>query len=338
MNQVRIGIIGAGRISHVMSAAHAQVPESKLQGVFDVARGASERLADKFGIPLIFESYEEMLASDEIDAVLVCTPTFLHEQIVIDAANAGKHVFCQKPMALTVEQCERMNDAARRNGVILQVGFMIRFTPPFVEVKERLDSGEIGDIIAIRSAVFGWEPTGDWFYDPNRGGGLLIDTIIHTFDLFRWYAGDAATVYADGGAYVFEGARRHGTPDNIMCALKFKNGAMGSIYGSWSSGYGDKTLEIYGTKGSFFIDLMEAQGGRAFIKKSADGSAGGGGAEGWSNLGVLWKFGYQQEARQFTYSILGKTEPSATGTDAVAAQKLAMAADASIRSSRIVEL
>ncbi|MCD9026142.1 Gfo/Idh/MocA family protein [Cohnella silvisoli] len=331
MNQIRIGIIGAGRISHVMAQAHSQVPETKLHGVFDVVRASSEFLARKFDIPHVFDSYEAMLASEEIDAVLVCTPTFLHEQIVIDAANAGKHIFCQKPMALTLEQCERMNEAATHNGVILQVGFMIRFTPPFVEVKERLDSGEIGDVIAIRSAVFGWEPTADWFYDPAQGGGILIDTIIHTFDLYRWYAGEVETIYADGGAYVFEGARKHGTPDNIMCSLKFKNGAMGSIYGSWSSGYGDKTLEIYGTKGSFFIDLMEAQGGRAFIKKNNENPSP---AEGWNNLGVLWKFGYQQEARHFTHSILGRVEPSATGTDAVEAQKLAMLADRSMRSSQ----
>ncbi|RKP48928.1 gfo/Idh/MocA family oxidoreductase [Cohnella endophytica] len=331
MNQVRIGVIGAGRISHVMAQAHSHVPESKLQGVFDVVRASSEHLASKYDIPHVFDSYEAMLASEEIDAVLVCTPTFLHEQIVIDAANAGKHIFCQKPMALTLEQCERMNEAATRNGVILQVGFMIRFTPPFVEVKERLDSGEIGDIIAIRSAVFGWEPTADWFYDPTQGGGILIDTIIHTFDLYRWYAGEVETIYADGGAYVFEGARKHGTPDNIMCSLKFKNGAMGSIYGSWSSGYGDKTLEIYGTKGSFFIDLMEAQGGRAFIKKNNENPSS---AEGWNNLGVLWKFGYQQEARHFTHSILGRVGPSATGSDAVEAQKLAVLADRSMRSSQ----
>ncbi|MCK9858659.1 Gfo/Idh/MocA family oxidoreductase [Paenibacillus sp. ATY16] len=337
MNQVRIGIIGAGRISHVMSKAHSEVPESRLHGVFDIVRSSAEKLAKQYNIPNIYDSYQEMLASSEIDAVLVCTPTFLHEQIVIDAVNAGKHVFCQKPMALTVEQCERMNAAAQENGVILQVGFMIRYTPPFVEVKERIDTGEIGDIIAIRSAVFGWEPTGEWFYDPQQGGGLLVDTIIHTFDLYRWYAGEVSSIYADGGAYVFEGARKYGTADNIMCSLKFANGAMGSIYGSWSSGYGDKTLEIYGTKGSFFIDLMEAQGGRAFIKKDRESTLPSP-TEGWNNLGVLWKFGYQQEARQFTYSILGKVPPQATGTDAVAAQKLALLADQSIRTSSVVHM
>lgn len=334
MNQVRIGVIGAGRISHVMAAAHAQVPESKLHGVFDVVAGSAAGLAAKFDIPNVYDSYQAMLADGDIDAVLVCTPTFLHEQIVVDAANAGKHVFCQKPMALTVEQCERMQEAAVRNNVILQIGFMIRFTPPFVEVKERIDGGEIGDIIAIRSAVFGWEPTADWFYDPGKGGGILIDTIIHTFDLYRWYAGEVESVYADGGAFVFEGAKRFGTPDNIMCSLKFKNGAMGSIYGSWSSGYGDKTLEIYGTKGSFFIDLMEAQGGRAFIKKNKEAPSS---QEGWNNLGVLWKFGYQQEARHFTHSILGRVPPQATGADAVAAQKLAMLADLSIRTSEVLK-
>ena len=134
MEKIGIGIIGAGRISHVMSPAYAKLGQARLAAVADVVPGAAEKLAGKFDIPLTFERYEELLARPEVDAVLICTPTFLHEEIAIAAAKARKHIFCQKPMALTVEACEAIDRAARDAGVVLQAGFMVRFTPPFADV------------------------------------------------------------------------------------------------------------------------------------------------------------------------------------------------------------
>jgi myo-inositol 2-dehydrogenase / D-chiro-inositol 1-dehydrogenase len=335
MEQVRIGVIGAGRIAHIMSNAYREVTEAKLVAVADIVRAASERLAARSEIPVIHENYLDLLASDGVDAVLVCVPTHLHEEVVLAAAQAGKHIFCQKPMALTVEQCVRMTEAAKAKDLILQVGFMLRFTPPFVEVKESIESGEIGDLIAIRSAVFGWLPNDEWFYDPQRGGGVLIDTIIHSFDLFHWYAGDVDTIFACGGAYVLDGAKKYNTPDNVMCSFRFKNKAIGSLYGTWTSGYGDKTLEVYGTNGSIFIDLMTKQGGKIFIKSRLSEQSR---PNGWSNLGVLWRYGYQGEAKQFVSCILGRSPPRATGRDAIEAQKLAILADRSIRTGELVRV
>jgi myo-inositol 2-dehydrogenase/D-chiro-inositol 1-dehydrogenase len=335
MEQVRIGIIGAGRIAQVMSAAYSQIRESRLLAVTDIFRSAAERLAARFNIPIIHDDYRELLASKEVDAVLVCVPTQWHEEVTLAGVEAGKHIFCQKPMALTVEQCERMTQAAEAKGLVLQVGFMLRFTPPFAEVKQRLDDGEIGTLIAIRSAVFGWEPTDEWFYDPDRGGGVLIDTIIHTFDLYRWYAGEVRTIYAMGNAYVLEGAKKYQTPDNVMCSFRFQSGAMGELYGTWTSGYGDKTLELYGTGGSIFVDLMNKQGGQIFVKSRLPDRAS---PEGWSNLGLLWKYGYQAEAKQFVSCILGESTPRATGRDGIEAQKLALLANQSLRSGLPIEL
>ena len=335
MEQVRIGIIGAGRIAHIMSAAYSQIRECRLLAVNDIVRSAAERLGARFNIPLVYDDYRELLNSAEVDAVLVCVPTQLHEEVTLAAAQAGKHIFCQKPMALTVVQCERMTQAAKSSGVVLQVGFMLRFTPPFGEVKQRLDSGEIGTLIAIRSAVFGWEPTGEWFYDPARGGGVLIDTIIHTFDLYRWYAGEVSSIFAIGGAYVLDGAKKYQTPDNVMCSFRFKNGAIGELYGSWTSGYGDKTLEIYGTRGSILVDLMNKQGGHVFIKSRLNDRSS---PEGWSNLGVLWKYGYQAEAKQFISCILGDAPAQATGRDGIEAQKLALLANQSLHRGVPIEL
>ena len=335
MGRLGIGIIGAGRIAHVMSAAYAKIGQARLAAIADVVPAAAKSLAEKFCIPLIFGRYEDLLACREVEAVLICAPTFLHEEIALAAAKAHKHIFCQKPMALTVQSCEAIDAAARDAGVVLQAGFMVRFTPPFAEVKEAIASGEIGSLIAMRSSVFGWEPSAEWFYDPLKGGGVLIDTIIHTFDLFRWYAGEVELLFASGGAYVLEGAKRFGTPDNIMCTMRFRSGAMGDIFGSWTTGFGDKTLEVYGTHGSIFVDLVGKQGGSIHLKKR---SLGGTRPEGWSNLGILWKYGYQGEAEHFVNTILGKAEPQATGRDAIEAQRLAILADQSIRTGQLVRI
>jgi myo-inositol 2-dehydrogenase/D-chiro-inositol 1-dehydrogenase len=332
---VRIGIIGAGRIADVMAGAYAEVEGAQLSAVADINATAAQRFADKYDIKRRFQDYNELLALADLDAVLICLPTFLHREASIAACRAGKHIFCQKPLGLTVDDCEAIGAAVMEAQVILQVGFMIRFTPPFREVKEILSSGEIGELIALRSSVFGWEPSDEWFYDPARGGGVLIDTIIHTFDLFRWYGGEVTTLFASGGAYVLAGAKKYGTPDNIMCSLRFENGAMGDIYGSWTSGYGDKTLEVYGTNGSVQVDLVGKQGGHVFLKKdsTAEGRVGG-----WRNLGLLWKFGYQREARHFVDTVRGRCLSEATIVDAIAAQRLAVLADECIRSGELVKI
>ena len=335
MKRVRIGIIGAGRIANVMAGAYEKVSEAELAAVADVVPRVAQDFAVKFGISAVFEDYAKLLAKEDVDAVVICAPTFLHEEMAIAAAKAGKHIFCQKPMALTVESCESITAAAEKADVLLQTGFMLRFTPPFVDVKQAITGGEIGDLIAIRSSVFGWEPSADWFYDPKKGGGVLIDTIIHTLDLFRWYAGEVETLFASGGAYVLEGARRHGTPDNIMCSFRFRSGAMGDLYGSWTTGFGDKTLEVYGTHGSIFVDLVGKQGGHIFIRKRNNERSR---PEGWNNLGILWKFGYLAEAQHFINTVLGKASPEATGQDAIEAQRLAVLAGQSIRTGELVRV
>lgn len=327
MEKVRIGVIGAGRIAHVMCAAYEDIGEAELVAVMDTVPSAAEALKDRFGLKRSYGNVDDLLADKEVDAVLVCAPTQLHAQIVIKAAAAGKHIFCQKPMALSVADCDTMNAAVDAAGVVMQIGFMLRFTPPFGEVKKRIEQGEIGEIIGITSSLFGWVPSADWFYDPARGGGVLVDTMSHQFDLFRWYAGDFSSIYASGGAYVLDGAREFGTPDNVMASFRFESGAMGNLYGSWTSGYGDLTVQVFGTEGSIFVDLMEKQGGQVYSR-----GRGATPATGWNNLGILWKYGYEGEAKQFVKSVLGRVAPSPTGADARETMRMLFLAQRSISS------
>ena len=138
MKEVRIGIIGAGRIAEVMAAAYSLIAEVRLVAVADIVVSAADRMAQRFSIKQVFQDYGDLLAQAEANAVLICAPTFLHKEMALASVQAGKHVFCQKPLALTVADCECVSQAAEEAGVILQTGFMLRFTPPFREVKEIL--------------------------------------------------------------------------------------------------------------------------------------------------------------------------------------------------------
>ena len=332
---IRLGVIGAGRIAHVMCDAYAEIAQAKLIAVTDVNRTSAEAVKAKYGMERVHATHEELLADKDVDAVVICSPTPTHAAMTIAAAEAGKHIFCQKPMALTVEDCDAMIAAVEKAGVTLQIGFMLRFTPPFSEAKKWIDQGEIGDVIGLTSSLFGWVPSADWFYDPKIGGGVLIDTLSHTFDLFRWYNGDFESVYASGGAFVLEGAKRFGTPDNVMAHFRFRNGTMGNLYGSWTSGYGDLTVHVFGTNGTIAIDLMEKQGGHLYVRNKRGGSTW---PQGWSNFGILWKYGYQGEARHFIATLLGKAEAMPTGWDGREAIRALLLADKSMRAGEIVKI
>ena len=113
---------------------------------------------------------------------------------------------------------------------------MLRFTPPLPDLQKRIASGELGDAIAARAAVFGWEPSNDWFYDPKHGGGVILDTLVHFGDLVLWLFGPAAQVYTQGGAYVLDGARRYNSPDNATVTVTHTSGVVSSMYVSWTTG------------------------------------------------------------------------------------------------------
>src|SRR5207245_1815271 len=154
----------------------------------------ADELARDFGLEVVAD-YGEMLAREDIDAVLIATPNWLHAEMTREALAAGKHVFCQKPMALTIDEADRVVEAAKASAGVLQFGFMLRFTPPFPEIKRMIESGAIGEVIATRAAVFGWEPSADWFYDKAMGGGVILDTMIRFADLVWAYSYNAEQQY-----------------------------------------------------------------------------------------------------------------------------------------------
>ncbi len=330
---VRVGVIGAGRIARTHAEAYKSVARGALVACTDVIPQAAQAFGAENGLK-VFASAEELLNSPEIDAVIIATPNGLHADQTIAALRAGKHIFCQKPIAMTMNEAGAViKEAQQYKGQILQYGFMLRFTPPMTTVYQRLKSGELGSPIVSRSAIFGWEPSAKWFYDPKQGGGVILDTMVHFADLLLWMFGPVDYIHSDGGPYVLEGAKEYGSADNAMITVKHKSGVISHQYVTWTAGHGNFTFEVYGSLGETSVDLVRSQASAAFIKPQAAGSGG------WKFPDLVWKYGYGGEQQHFVDRILGLPVDPQAAADVYAgrdALKLVLDAQLALDTKEIV--
>lgn len=330
---VRVGLVGAGRIARVHADAYLNVARGSIDAVTDPVESASAQLAADYGYRVI-RDFDAMLDDPAIDAVLLATPTGLHADQAIAALAAGKHVFCQKPISLTLDQADRVVAAASASDRVLQFGFMLRFTPPLPGLQGRIARGELGPIIAAQAAVFGWEPTNEWFYDPANGGGVILDTLVHFGDLVLWLFGPAERVHTEGGAYKLDGAKRYGSPDNAVVTIRHTSGVVSSLYVTWTAGHGNFRIDVYGNDGQATVDLVKAQALEIHLVPGA------GRTPGWQYPDLVWSYGYAGEQQYFVDRILGRTDGTiaATAQQARDALALMLAAQESLDRGQIVSL
>lgn len=321
--QIGIGIIGAGTIAERMLAAwQPHMQHARLVAVADVNPERVQLFRHKFGIPSGYTDYQEMLGSTGVDAVLVLTPNYLHAPQTIAAANAGKHVLCQKPFALNLAEAEAMVAAARANNVILMAAFVKRFWPYYVKVRQLIDEGILGNVVAVRTQYSHsgigkyYVPASDWFYDPGKsGGGPLIDLGVHHFDVLRWMIGADATEVAAEVATLGHDIR---VEDNAAVTLRFSNGVIAQGYYSFTTiappGVTLERLEVYGTKGTAIVTL--SQPGRVTVQvcTEADPAAPLGG--GWVDLPVTEPVpAFALMLQHFVDCIRSGLQPVTTGID-----------------------
>jgi predicted dehydrogenase len=225
---IKIGLVGYGFMGHM----HAQCYQAAGAGVAAVAdvepdrcREAEEKLKC-----LSFASLAELLESMEVDLVDICTPTYLHEEMVVAAARAGRNIMCEKPMSLTIKSCDRMIKAVEKAGVAFMTGQVIRFWPEYQVVKEILDSGIYGRIEWLSARRLSPPPTWawqGWLLDPARSGGAVLDLVIHDLDYIQWLLGLPKRVLAVGAA------GPHGGLDSVMTvAWEHASGAKSAVEGS----------------------------------------------------------------------------------------------------------
>jgi myo-inositol 2-dehydrogenase/D-chiro-inositol 1-dehydrogenase len=339
VNDVRVAIVGAGRIAGVHARAYTTVARGRLVACTDIRPEVARAFAHAHRLEAL-ATFDDVLASDAIDAVIIATPNALHAEQTIAALAAGKDVFCQKPIALTQNDAERVVTAARTAERILQFGFMLRFTPPLDRVRQLVDGGAIGDVIAFNANIFGWEPNADWFYDKASGGGVILDTMVHFADLVRWLVGDVQRVYSEGGARMLEGSKRHGSPDNAVVTMRHAGGAMSSMYVTWTAGRGNFRLDVFGSDGSITVDLIDRQGSQLFLRRAFDDGGPDAQPAGWSYPDLVWSYGYANEQQYFVDRIHGLVDgaTAASAHDASVALDVVLAAQESLDSERPVTL
>jgi myo-inositol 2-dehydrogenase/D-chiro-inositol 1-dehydrogenase/scyllo-inositol 2-dehydrogenase (NAD+) len=230
---MRVLLVGAGRAG----ANHASHLAS-IAGVFDSDVEAARALAERHGATA-YPSLEAGL--DAADAVVISTPTFTHCELAVAAARAGRHVLCEKPMALDETECEAMITAAREAGVVLQIGFMRRFQPEFAEARRRIEAGDIGEPMVLKSLTRGPGLPPPWAWEIERSNGMLAEVNSHDFDSVRWLAGsDIVRVYAETANVkgVARGVTAESFYDNAVVTLRFASGAIGTIDGTCPADYG----------------------------------------------------------------------------------------------------
>lgn len=312
------------------------VPGASLVAVVDADLELAEKRAKDLGVDLFCSDLRQALARAEIDAICITTPTFTHAQIAITAARAGVHIFCEKPMALTLREADEMIRAAGEAGVKLQVGFMRRFDSVFRAAKERIESGEIGSPMLVRSLTRGPGLPPRWACDLRTSNGMLAEVNSHDFDTIRWLAeSEFERVYAEANTLKCFDLKIEfpNFYDNAIVSLRLKNGALGVIEGSCPVDYGyDARAEVLGSEGVILIGELKDKPVISCTKKSGLVASN---FPGWRER---FREAYIAEARHFVECIIKGEEPVVTGEDGKRALEGVLAANRSIETGRPVDL
>ena len=333
MGKMNVGIIGVGRIGRV----HAQsisynIPDVTIKAVSDVRLDGVHEWAKGFGIENVYDDYHKILDDKEIDAVLVCSSTDTHAQISIEAAQAGKHVFCEKPIDYDLDRINNVLNEVEKAGVKFQVGFNRRFDHNFNRINQVTKDGVIGDAHIIKITSRDPEPPPIEYVKVS--GGMFFDMTIHDFDMARFQAGCEATeVYAVGASLVDPEIGKAGDADTAVITIKFENGAIAIIDNSRKAAYGyDQRVEVFGSQGS--IEAKNDTETNTILRTK----------EAVSSDKPLYFFlerymgSFVEEMKQFFEAIRNDTETPVKGIDGLNAVVIAMAAKKSLEEGRPVKI
>jgi myo-inositol 2-dehydrogenase/D-chiro-inositol 1-dehydrogenase len=325
---VRIGLIGAGGIGSFHGASLAlRVPGATLAAVADPAPGAAERLASSLGCPRATLDPAEVLADPSIEAVVIAAPPPVHADLIEAAAGAGKAVFCEKPMGLTLAAVDRAIGAARTAGVPLQVGFNRRFAADFRAAHDAVASGRVGRPHLLRSLT-----RDPGIADPSiiKPWTIFLETLIHDFDTLRWLnpGAEPVEVYATADALVCPDWKDRGLLDTALVVVRFSNGAMATAEASFQAVYGyDVRGEVFGSGGMVTAGDARRTGATFYgeggtfhdtVRRNID----------------LFHDAYVNELSHFVECVRTGKMPDCTGEDARGALRIALAAIESVRSGR----
>jgi myo-inositol 2-dehydrogenase/D-chiro-inositol 1-dehydrogenase/scyllo-inositol 2-dehydrogenase (NAD+) len=334
---IGIAVIGTGRAGMIHAESFARaVPGARVVALAEPVPEALRRAADALGVTAAFANYEDAIRHPQVDAIVVATPTSLHQEIVLAAAEAGKHILCEKPMAMNVPECDAMLAAADRGGVVLQIGFMRRFDEGFRAAKARIDAGEIGGVVQVKTLTHGPSYPRPWMFDLAVSNGPLAEVNSHDIDSVRWFTGSEFTeVYAIAGNYrTAEASRSHPDfYDQVLLTARLASGAQGSVSGAQGVQYAyDARCEILGTHGLITIGTLHGQQTMICTKEKELRRPS---MASWTSL---FRDAYLAEDKEFVACIREGRPPRAGGRDGRAAVAVVNAGNQSIRERRPIAL
>jgi predicted dehydrogenase len=327
---IKIGMVGAGFVSDIHFHAFKQViPEVEVAAVASPNRAAE--FAKARGIARSFRDYAEMLKLKEIDAVTVALPNYLHCRVAVDAARAGKHVICEKPLCMTLQEADLMIETCKKQGVLLLYAEELCFAPKYVRAKQLISEGALGEPFLVKQSEEHDGPHMAWFWDVNlSGGGVLLDMGCHSIEYGRWIFGkpQVKSVTAHMGTYLHK--NRTQGEDHSFCIVEYEGGKVNMAEDSWAKGGGvDDRCEIYGTKGHTRADLLRgsslltySQEGYGYAVEKAAVTKG----YSYTMFEEVWNYGFPQEMQHFVNCILGKATPMETAEDGREVLKILYAA------------
>ena len=331
MKKIILGVIGAGRIGklHTENILH-NINYVEIKTISDLYADKIKDWAYGLGIKNVCADYREILNDPEIDAVMICSSTDTHSQITIEAARAGKHIFCEKPIDYDLNRIHAALDEVKKAGVKFQVGFNRRFDHNFKKVRDLVQEGKIGEPHIIKITSRDPEPPSVEYVKVS--GGIFLDMAIHDFDMARYLSGSEVTeVYTAGAVLVDPAIGEAGDVDTAVITLKFANGAIGVIDNSRKAAYGyDQRVEVFGSKGCVVVSndtpnstvLSTAEG--VFSEKPK-----------YFFL-ERYKDSFIDELKEFFDCIINDKEPSVSGIDGLKPVLIGLAAKESQKTGKPV--
>ena len=327
-SEVGIGLIGAGAIGRVhANNVHRSIKGARLAAVADVDQKAAQSVA---GDAKIYSDFHEMIRDSSVEAVLACTPPFLKMEITKAAVEAGKSVFCEKPISVTLDEANEMTRMVKKGGIRFQVGYQRRFDPSYLKARSAMESGELGQLLLLKehnrdppSPIVGWSTM------ITKSGGIYLDTTSHDFDAVRWLSGsEVERIYAEGAALIYDDLRKNGDFDTTTVVMKLESGTLAYVDSCYTTVYGfDARLEMLGTKAAAFVDIGE----RSFAHiRTHDGTSN----EYFDGFASRWAQAYRDEVADFVDCIRTGRDVKVGIADGREALKIGLAARASTAEGR----
>jgi myo-inositol 2-dehydrogenase/D-chiro-inositol 1-dehydrogenase len=335
MSRTKVAILGAGFISDIhIESYHRFVPDAEVIAVYARNEEKVKAFAEKHHVPNWYTNIDAIINESGCDIVDICLPNFLHAEAAIKAANAGKQIIIEKPLAVTLEEADAMIAACKKAGVRLMYAEELCFAPKYERVRHMVKEGAVGEVFMLKQAEKHSGPHSDWFYDINlSGGGVLMDMGCHAFQWFRWMLNNAkaVSVYASMSTVLHKGRTKG--EDNSIVIIEFENGVTAVAENSWAKHGGmDDKSEVYGLGGVVYADLFMgnsaisySKNGYGYAMEKADTTVG------WSFTVFEEAFnqGYPHELQHFVDCVRNNKEPLVTGEDGRVVMELLYAAYAS---------